>query len=351
MSLSVERLLPEIETEYDNFIKSIPRALFYSSIGYRNLLKHFLAAEDYYFVARNQAGRIVGVLPSFIKDVPGKGCVANSLPFYGSYGGVLTENSEGDVVCTLLTYFQEFVTKRRCISSTVILSPFDKNLLEYEACTGFSVSDVRIGQMTELPISGDNPIEKVMLALHSKTRNMVRKAEKLGIIITSDQHSSDFDFLAQIHLQNMKCIGGIAKPPYFFELVKNLFRYNIDYKLYMAWLDKKPIAALLLFYFNGTVEYFTPVIVKEYRSMQPLSLLIYTAMVDAVIKGFKWWNWGGTWLTQAGVLQFKRSWGAIDMPYSYFTTISDQSVLKRAKMELLTDYPYFYVVPFSHLQS
>jgi hypothetical protein len=351
MTLSIECLSPEDGTDYESFVRSIPTALFYASLGYRNLLKSFLEAEDHYFIARNKEGRIVGALPSFIKEVSGKGSVANSLPFYGSHGGVITENPQGEIAGTLLTYFRKFVAERGCISSTVITSPFDSDLAQYETCTGFTASDSRIGQMTPLPSVVEDPRAAVMHALHHKTRNMVRKAEKLGIIVTSEQQQGGFSFLAQTHATNMAEIGGLAKPARFFDLVEKLFKYNTDYRLYIAWLEGVPVAALLLFYFNGTVEYFTPVIIKEHRSSQPLSLLIYHAMTDAVAEGFKWWNWGGTWLTQDGVLQFKRSWGAINMPYHYFTTIADQSVLKRSKAELLKDYPYFYVVPFSLLRT
>lgn len=351
LNLIIEKLSPKSEKDYDTFIRSVPTALFFASLAYRNLLKSFLEADDYYFIARNKEGRIVGALPSFIKEVPGKGSVANSLPFYGSHGGVITENSQGEATGALLAHFREFVAKRGCISNTIISSPFDSDLSLYEACTGFTTSDSRIGQMTLLPSVGEDPRASVMQALPSKTRNMVRKAEKLGITVTSDRQQGGFEFLKQTHEKNMVEIGGMAKSARFFELVEKEFKYDTDYRLYIAWLEGAPVAALLLFYFNGTVEYFTPVIVKEYRSSQPLSLLIYYAMADAVVRGFKWWNWGGTWLTQDGVYQFKRSWGAVDMPYHYFTTILDERVLKSSKKELLSDYPYFYVAPFTLLKT
>lgn len=351
MNLSVERLSPEMEADYDCFVRSIPTALFYGSLGYRNLLKNFLAAEDHYFLARDDSGRIVGALPSFIKRVPAKGCVANSLPFYGSHGGVITGNPQGQAAQVLLTHFQEFALQQGCISSTVISSPFDTDLSQYERRTGFSASDYRIGQMTPLPLAGEDPHATLMDMLHSKTRNMVRKAGKLGITVTSDQQQGGFEFLASTHKKNMAEIGGEAKPARFFEMVEKGFALDSDYRLYIAWLEGVPVAALLLFYFNGTVEYFTPVIVKEHRSSQPLSLLISHAMVDAMVKGFKWWNWGGTWATQDGVYQFKRSWGAIDMPYRYFTRVYDDQLLKRSKAELLIDFPYFYVLPFDLLHQ
>jgi len=61
----------------------------------------------------------------------------------------------------------------------------------------------------------------------------------------------------------------------------------------------------LLFYYGKTIEYFTPVFRNEYRSYQPMSLLIYQAMVDGAKAGYERWNWGGTWENQEGVYRFK----------------------------------------------
>ena len=47
---------------------------------------------------------------------------------------------------------------------------------------------------------------------------------------------------------------------------------------------------------------------------------------DAVERGYAWWNWGGTWLTQEGVLRFKRKWGARERRYRYFVKLNDRSL-------------------------
>ena len=82
--------------------------------------------------------------------------------------------------------------------------------------------------------------------------------------------------------------------------------------VYIGSRDDQPIAALLVFYFNGTAEYFTPVIKSEHRNTQALALVIYEAMKDAVSqKGCKNWNWGGTWLNQGGYTILRRDGGRV----------------------------------------
>ena len=113
----------------------------------------------------------------------------------------------------------------------------------------------------------------------------------------------------------------------------------------------EPVAALLLFYFNQTVEYFTPAIVKAHRSTQALPLTIFVAMKDAIRAGYRNWNWGGTWLSQDGVYDFKKRWGTNEYPYFYYTRLFRSDIMRRSKTELLEHYPGFFVLPFAALES
>jgi len=104
--------------------------------------------------------------------------------------------------------------------------------------------------------------------------------------------NATLDFLVSTHTENIQAINGTSKPRRFFELIPQFFNYGPDYKIFTAFKDGKAVAALLLFYFNKTVEYFTLVVVKRYKTYQPLSLIMFQAMQDAAQRGVEWWNWG-----------------------------------------------------------
>ena len=58
------------------------------------------------------------------------GNVANSLPFYGSNGGIivsenLTEDEKNDTRMALLRYAEDYVKNESCITFTVITNPLD----------------------------------------------------------------------------------------------------------------------------------------------------------------------------------------------------------------------------------
>lgn len=161
---------------------------------------------------------------------------------------------------------------------------------------------------------------------------------------------SGFSF--KIHKENITGVNGQWKLKETFEKLVSVFTYGNQLRIYVAKLNEEPVAALLLLYFNKTIEYFTPVTVASYRNLQPMSALIYKAMYDGIKEQFAWWNWGGTWLSQRGVYDFKSRWGTKDLPYYYYVSIPDvDKITNVGKEELLKEYPFFYIIPFSEFSA
>lgn len=323
---------------YELFLQSNSYGMFFYSIKYKLLLEELLKCESHYLIVEDQM-EIVGVLP-MMKKAGAYGDVYNSLPFYGSHGGVLSVNKEAELI--LIKAFNRLSLQDSTAINMYVSNPFLSNSI----LPKYDLEETRIGQLT--PIRYEVDIEKqLMLSFHSKTRNMVRKAQKCEMKVSID--NTAIPFLKDVHNENMKAIGGKAKSGDFFQKITQYFEVNRDYKIYVAEKDGIQIAALLLFYYNGIVEYFTPVVKAEYRSYQPMSLLIYHAMSDASKNGFKWWNWGGTWLTQDGVYHFKKRFGAVDKEYKYYIKVNNQALYNTTKQEVLNEYDNFYTIPFDKL--
>jgi hypothetical protein len=347
--MKIVKLDDTLITAYDNFVRQIEHAGFFYSNIYRMMLKDFINAEDNYFVLINDSNEISAVLPSFLKKNSASGYVLNSLPFYGSNGGILSLTSNEEDKLQLLKTFINFAEENNCISSTIICSPFEEDNRFYEMNTGYNYKDERIGQLTYLPVSSDSIENDLMGLFHQKTRNMVRKAGKINFYVSDSYSDEIFDFLYNTHKENIESLGGIAKGSMFFDSFRNRLQYGTDYKIFSCKLNNNPVSALLLFYFNRSIEYFTPVIKKEFRNLQPLTLLIYRAMIDACSNGYKYWNWGGTWISQNGVYLFKSRWGTIDKKYYYYIKLINENALNFSREQLLKQYPYFYVLPFNAL--
>lgn len=358
MALELAILGNEHEKAYEELLMGCSSAMLYHSLAYRQFLKDFLPShsEDCYLLAFD-SGRLVGALPTFLVDGP-NGVVLNSLPFFGSHGSIiLAKNSSPETAPFLARALNDLCIAKRVMCATVIDTPFIDNEELFKSALGFQYQDYRIGQFTALPqVSNIEEIDKSLLALyHQKTRNIVRKALRSGLVFSYNQSELSLNALHALHEKNILEIGGIAKPKHFFECISSNLRPDNDYRIYTARNgDNEIVSALMLLYFKDMVEYFVPATANVWRSAQPLSALIHVAMRDAVFeRSAKTWNWGGTWPTQDGVYHFKSRWGTKNHHYKYYIRVfpDEKRLHGVGKASMLSNYPWFYTVPFSVLED
>ena len=353
MSIEIKILTSGLEQDYEQLLQESTVSKFNHSLRYRSFLKEILSTSEDRYLCAFEEGQLLAVLPVFIKQGP-LGAVVNSLPFYGSHGGIVgVPNLDRRVSKVLLDALNDVCLEVDALTCTVIESPWETDK-ECYASYAADLFDERIGQITCLPDCDveSNVEERLMPLYHQKTRNMVRKGLKGGFEVGHDDSSSTLNELHSIHDDNIRGLGGVAKPMSVFQAMQRTFKYNDDYRIYTARKDGQIVSALLLFYFKNTVEYYTPATLESYRRQQPSSLLIFRAMRDAVVeRAAKYWNWGGTWLSQGGVYQFKSRWGTSDFPYRYhIKKYASLEILQNITKEgSLRDYPGFYVFPFSKL--
>jgi lipid II:glycine glycyltransferase (peptidoglycan interpeptide bridge formation enzyme) len=349
----IRKYSDELEEQYEQLLFDSPVSMFNHSLKYRRFLKSILSDSEDHYLCCIEGKKLITALPLFIRNGP-YGRVINSLPFFGSHGGFVYRHEATREHCALLLKELDSLIRRHdTLSCTIIESPFETRKDLYKHFDR-NFSDNRIGQITPLPSQDTKtPTDEQLFGLyHQKTRNMVRKGLKSGFEIAHDGSMETLQALHSIHNQNIERLGGQAKQWHAFESIQKIFNYDTDYRVYTARKDGKIVSALLIFYFKNTVEYFTPAILEGYRNEQPLSALIYNAMLDAVVeKEMQFWNWGGTWLSQAGVYQFKSRWGTENYPYRYHIKVPvEPEKLKQAKMsDMLSCYTNFYTIPFDCL--
>lgn len=316
---------------------------------------HFLAAScggvPTTLIAR-RGGRIAGAFRYLRKTVPGVGTIINSLPWYGSHGACLL-GTEPDprVRRALLEAFRLRIEAADVISATVILTPAEEPYRqEYVDVLLPRLLDPRNGQITALPPDGPSLQHDLEFCFAQKTRNLARKACKQGFeeLVSDDDWA--WQFLHEVHVENMAAVGGKAKPREHFEAFRTHISPNRR-RLSVAMLDGQPTAAMLLAGFNDTIEYITPVIKVEHRSRQPLSFLIMQGMLDAVRSGYRHWNWGGTWHSQHSLHHFKAGWGAADRPYTYIVCApaAGLATLRSDAAAVAAAFPFYYIYPFDRL--
>lgn len=327
---------------YSDFLNRHEGATIYQSLRYRNVIAAITKARAEYAVAWF-GNEIVGALPVMALNGP-HGEVLNSLPFFGSYGDVLA--SDAKAADALVEWFAARLKKPGVAAATIIENPFDRG--QHPAWSDRDLRDQRIAQWTELPDEPNFP-DALLARIDSSARRNVRRALGAGITVAVDNDA--FNFLAQSHCQNMEEIGGRPKPAVFFDAVRQHMIAGEDYRIYIARHDNTTIAVLLMFYFKTFAEYIMPTTLVAQRVLQPTAAILHRAMCDAQAEGRRVWNWGGTWLTQEGVYRFKHKWGAQEANYSYHVFVKNSALARQSAPSLITDYPYFYTLPFTALKA
>ena len=344
--MTMIRIFPrnEINTaKYHNLLGASKNNLIYSEITFLDAISEFTNSKLYFAIEEN-VDHYLGVLPFCVYEGT-LGPVINSLPFYGSNGGVIERNIEESNAEKIVETLFQFAKEIHCASMTLIESPLQP--LDDKIISKFNYFDSRIGLINYF--DSDMTSDTLLQSFEDPRPRNIRKAEREGVKVSASHSPEAIKFLAETHIENMNSIGGLSKSKDFFNFFLKKLPQNQWIILEAYWEDRR-VASLLLLFNSNVIEYFTPATIPEYRNLQAQALLIFEGMNFAIEHNLLIWNWGGTWGSQQGVYDFKRKWGSIESTYRYFTAVFDETILDRNKEELLEMYPNFFVVPFSQLK-
>lgn len=341
----IEVLKGRANDEVRKFVDETSDSLLYQSPKFVSFLAKHLSGRELWFILRSN-DEIACVLPAIAKTSISGRTVYNSLPFFGSNGGVIHDKASKEQIVYLVSYFLQWAELEGAVSATIVSNPLDPEAIEALEQLQWDFKKERISQITNID-KISTPAELILAFEDPRPRN-IRKALREGVTVYKSKSSDSIRFLAETHKTNLEALEGAFKSAVFFQQVFETFG-DSEVELYIGSIGDDKVAALLVFFHKGIAEYFTPAVVAEFRKTQALSLLIYEAMISSLHTGITKWNWGGTWTTQKGVYDFKRKWGAVDRDYFVFTKVFDRSVLGSSKSALVLEWPDFYVVPFDEL--
>ena len=350
----IKMLNKKYEQAYKDMLNHCPEAMFSHSVKYRDLLSDFLNCEPFYIIALGK-GEVIGAIPAFLKENKRNGNILNSLPFFGSHGGLLVSseldaNTKVETKRLLLDSFNALAKEKDCIISTVITSPFDSDISFYEGNLAYGYMDKRVAPIVEFRDGIKDAEHEIMYnIIEPSNRRAIRRPLKHGIAF---EFSRDFKPLFEMNNANISAKGGNVQPMGYFERIPD-FLESKDYDLMYAKKDGTIIAGLLLFYFKNVVNYSVPAQRVEYSIEQGTSLLIYEGMKKAINNGYKYWNFGGTSESQQSLHRFKARWGTRDCPYYYYIVQyrNIDHILAMKPQDILEEYKWFYVLPFAGLKA
>lgn len=328
--------------EFNDFIQSNQNATFYHTKKHICFLSDILKLDPY-FVTVRQNNSLLGTLPFFVKN--GKhGKVVNSLPFFGSYGGMICLTDCQKPILECMNFFNK---ENDVLSSTIIDNPFFPNDKFYDKYYNFTIKENKKAQCLKLANKSDN---MVWNDFEQRVRRAVRKSQKLDIKVTTtsltDEIISEF---YKMHKSEIESKNGKIKPIDFFYIVRKNFIADIDYNVYVAKQNNENISFLLVFYDKQFAEYYMPAYDTNKKYTQSTSLLIWESIQNSIKRNIQFYNFGGTWKNQHELYRFKRGWNSSDFYYNYYIYCNLDIIKKIEFNELLTNYDYFYIVPFNKI--
>lgn len=248
--------------------------------------------------------------------------IYDSITPYG-YGGVLFEGdtSESNLQAFWKAYLEE-MAKEHIVDNFVRYHPVLKNAGPMKSIS--NVTD--LGKTIAMDLTSP---EVIWENIHSKNRNMIRKAEKNGIVIEHGKEMDLFDKFIEIYNATMD--KDHAEEYYYFkrpfyESIHNDLRNN--YEMFYAKLDEKIIAMSIMIYANGRLNYHLSGSDIEYRNLAPSNLLLYKAALWGCEQGFKTFHLGGgVGSGEDNLYKFKAAFNKIsDFQFSIGKQVFDQRI-------------------------
>lgn len=217
---------------------------------------------------------------------------------YG-YGGWIIE---GDDPGELFAAYERWTAKNGIISEFVRFHPMLKN---HAACTSF-YETVQLGEVVHMDLASP---EGIWDNITSKNRNMIRKAVKNDVKVYNGRFPEIFETFRVIYNGTMD--KDDAEEYYYFG--KTFYTSILDdlpqnAQVFWAEKDGKAIAASIMIFANGRMNYHLSGSLREFSSLAPGNLILYKAALWGCANGYRtFYLGGGVGSGEDSLFKFKRA--------------------------------------------
>lgn len=204
---------------------------------------------------------------------------------YG-YGGWLIEGQKENKE-KLFSEYENWCEKNNIVSEFVRFHPVIDNYSDSNSL--YEV--IPLGNTVTLDISTP---EIIWENITSKNRNVIRKAEKSGVEIKTGNSPELYEKFTEIYNKTMEHDN--ADEYYFFgKKFYDSIREDLanNAQIFYAEKDGEIIAASIMIYANGKLNYHLSGSLFEYRTFAPSNLLLYKAALWGCENGYKTFHLGG----------------------------------------------------------
>lgn len=268
--------------EYEEFVQSSKKCNFAQSVLWGKV------KTDWKFnavIVRDKSGKIEGTMAVLSRKVP----VFNATMLYAPRGPVCDIHNESvmhrlkegvdELAKSLGAYI--FKIDPDVKSDDKVFADICKNIGFTMPVESKNFEGIQPRYVFRLALEGRNE-EELLASFHQKTRYNIRVAIKKGVEVKIEDTSKVEDFYNIMLETGLRDNFVIRNADYFKRLLDSLGKHA---RLYMAYLDGKPIAGTIAIWYGNKVWYLYGASSNSYRNVMPNYLLQYEMIKWAVEKG------------------------------------------------------------------
>ncbi len=298
ISVEVNPAIPP--EEWRAFVDSRPEATYAHLPGWQAVLRDSLGHRPCYVFARNEAGKLCGLLPLFQVKSLLSGSHLVSTPFV-SECGPLADSDEA--LKALVDRARGLCDELKC--RYVEIRAARELPLDLPASQYFSTYFVTLYQ----PPKG-------WKALDHRTRNSVNKSRKDGVVVKTDASEESLRAFYEVNLRTKTRLGSPAHPLKFFTAMQR--ELGDCFRLYSAEYQGRVVSAGVAICYNGVVNATHQASDRAYLEHHPNDAVSWQEMEDGGREGFRYLDFGKTPADNTGLAQYKKKWKAQEKKLHYY---------------------------------
>ena len=305
MKMALKVLTLEQSEEWDNIVRSFSNYDTYWLSGYVKAFKIHGDGEPHLFFYEDSNVKGINVVMKrdvakdihFSKIIPEKLFYDFATPY--GYGGWIVEGNNSE---SLFSSYEKWCANNGIISEFVRFHPVLENHLFCEN----SYEVIPLGNTVAMDLRSP---ELIWNNIHSKNRNMIRKAQKNGVVIYSGRFPEIFFEFRKIYNSTMDKDNADAyyyfEPEFYYSILNDLPR---NAQVFYAVYEGKVIACSIMLISNGYMNYHLSGSIKEYANLAPSNLLLYEAALWGNANGCKsLYLGGGVGSEEDSLYKFKKA--------------------------------------------
>lgn len=293
------------EEEWDTFAAAQQGYTHFHKLRWRTVIERVFGHECGYLSARDNTGKLVGILPLVHVRSVVFGHYLVSMPFVNYGGPVGTDAAVRALIDQAVRVARRERVKLLEMRSRVKLD------------TSLQVSHRKITVVLDLP----NTSAELFKGFNAKLRSQIRRPQRAGVTVEFGREQLEPFY--SVFARHMRDLGTPTQSLAFFREIANQFPE--DCLIGCAYLGGQPVAGGLGFRFAEEFEMTWASSLRQYNHDAPNMLVYWSFMERAIAEGVKRFNFGRC-TPGAGTHRFKMQWGGREEPLWWYGLASKPNV-------------------------